>query len=67
MGFADGIDREARESLKAKGLVHYERYTEEEINHREAEREAAKRAAKEAASMMKEGDTPIHFNPDDFD
>lgn len=53
--------------MKAKGLVRYEKYTEEEINHREAEREAAKSAAREAASMMKEGDTPIHWNPEDFD
>lgn len=67
LAFTDDIDCQARDALKAKGLVRYVKYTEEEVNFRAAEREASKRAAKEAASIMKEGDSPIDFNPDDFD
>ncbi len=48
-------------------MVRYEKYTEQEIQDRWAKRQADQRAAKEAAAAMKQDDTPIHFNPDDFD
>jgi len=67
LSFADAIDREARAELKSKGGVRYEKYTEAEIYDRWERRQAELQAAKEAAAMMKQDDTPIHFNPDDFD
>ena len=67
LAFADGIDREVRSSLKAKGLARYEKISQEEIDSKEAAKEAARMAAKEAAVAMGKNDAPVHFDPDDFE
>ena len=65
--FADAIDRDARASLRAQGLVRYERITDEEIAQQKAEQESARMAAREAAEAMAKEDQPISIDDDLLD
>jgi hypothetical protein len=67
MGFADAIDREAREALRAQGLARYEKITDAEIAAKKAEAESTRMAAREAAEAMASEDRPIQIDEDLLD
>ena len=67
LAFADRIDAEARQALKAQGLARYEKVSEEEIAQKNAEKESARMAAREAAEAMAKEDVPIEISDDLLD
>ena len=67
INFADAIDREARQVLKASGRARYEKVSDAEIAQKAAEKESNRMAAREAAEAMSAEDKPISMDDDLLD